>query len=263
MQEPFHNKQRLLPFKYINNFRDVGGYQTSQSQSIAWRKIYRSGQPGPLEEDDIQLFHSLGIRLILDLRSDDEESGSYKTYLTDISTQIINLPVIPGGTKSFMAVLRGSEADSDEIARFMCGLYSKMVLDYADIFRNMFRAILACESGPILIHCAAGKDRTGIAVALLMSALDVPVQTITDDYMLSKEYLDNVQLLGRFSRQHGLDGSERYMPLIQVRRDYLNTAFAVIKSECGGIDHYLEQRLGLGKEQRRLLKSRFLVQVPG
>ena len=105
-----------------------------------------------------------------------------------------------------------------------------------DVYKEFFSILSEKENAPLLFHCSAGKDRTGIAAALLLSALGVDRETVTEDYMLSAEHITKKYEF--ITREH-----PELKPLTTVRKEYLETAFRVIDEEFGGIERYLIDNL--------------------
>jgi protein-tyrosine phosphatase len=141
----------------------------------------------------------------------------------------------------------------------MNDIYGELIRDHGHRYREMFELILAQPKGAVLVHCSAGKDRTGIAAALLLAALDVPRETIVYDYLLSNRYYAIEAETRKFCDKHGINcAGEVFRPIMEVREAYLAAAFTMIEAEFGGLDRYLADVLGVNAERRQLLRSRYL-----
>jgi protein-tyrosine phosphatase len=130
-----------------------------------------------------------------------------------------------------------------------------------DQYRTLFRRLEREEFVPLLFHCTAGKDRTGVAAALILLALGVPEETIMQDYLLTAVYtherVEKNLMAVRFASQFRTDLDE-VRPIMSVRREFLQAAFDGIHDEYGSVDRYMEQALLLTNEKRDALRRRLL-----
>ena len=136
-------------------------------------------------------------------------------------------------------------------------------MNFSDPRISYFDA-LAATDGAVLIHCAAGKDRTGFGAAMILAALGVPEQAIVADYLLSGRYFPIERELARVQRKYsGHSGRaldvDMMMPMMQARREYIEAALATIREDYGTLEHFLEQALGVGASARRELRERLTV----
>jgi protein-tyrosine phosphatase len=148
----------------------------------------------------------------------------------------------------------------EEIHATFIEMYAAIPLENMTEYSALFTQILASDTAPILVHCTAGKDRTGIAAALILSALDVPRSTIMEDFMLTNEAID-VELMSKmlamiFSKNSDYEIDPAAIePMLIVQPIYLETAFAAIDAEYGSMDNYLQDALGLTAARRAQLKK--------
>jgi protein-tyrosine phosphatase len=173
--------ERRIALKGSYNFRDVGGYRTVDGYEVRWRRLFRADQLNRLTDDDVRVVRALGVRTLIDLRTSEElvRTGHGLLHAAD-GTVHLHVPF------KEMTV-----TDPAEIARMrdLPKLYLNM-LDGAEACINQIFTLLATvETLPAVVHCAAGKDRTGITVAVILRALGVDDQTILDDYALTDGYL--------------------------------------------------------------------------
>lgn len=121
--------------------------------------------------------------------------------------------------------------------------YRRMVTDHADAFRNFFSAVAQQDNLPLVFHCAAGKDRTGLAAWFLLAALDVPEEIIREEYLatnvFSKSFADKIV---KKTSENGFNG-EIIRPLLEVRDEYIDAALEVLENEFGGMKNFLEMEL--------------------
>jgi protein-tyrosine phosphatase len=257
---------RILPLPTACNFRDFGGYETRDGARVRWGRLYRSGAMAQLNEQDLETVRGLGIRAVVDLRRADERATS---------------PNPPFGAG---VLLRHWEEEGDasplggrsltgtfdrKAARAaMIGMYEEMPVRLRGRLRGVFAGLQEVAGRPLLLHCMVGKDRTGLAAALVLSALGVSRERILEDYLLTNEAVD---LLARVtdtsSSGLGLAGSARYIQLLRpdaqaavlsADADYLLASFRAIEADHGSVDAFLETALGVDVAARDALAAALL-----
>ena len=176
-----HDRSRHIALDGGSNFRDIGGYRTSDGLQLRWGRIYRSGALWRLSEEDWRKITACEFATVCDLRSDEERALSPTVWQGGAGTRHVG-PPYPADTlfDKFGADL---PAGVGELDKRLYGLFPELL---APSLRDLFASLLA-DDAPVLIHCSAGQDRTGFAVALLLTALDVSLDTIIADYILSTE----------------------------------------------------------------------------
>ncbi len=168
------------------NFRDVGGYRTADGRFLRWGQIYRSGTLANLTQADHQVLHKLGIRTIYDLRSP-AEVAQQPDCLPQPAPSYRHLPLISyDGSVAQLQTLRRYRRQMDQM---LLHIYTHVVLDQnAHHLGDILRQLANPAHRPALIHCAVGKDRTGMVIALLLALLGVSEETIVADYTLSNRH---------------------------------------------------------------------------
>jgi protein-tyrosine phosphatase len=168
------------------------------------------------------------------------------------------------GEDSWIAHVRDSDLTEASFRKYMADYYREAPFEerHIDLFSRYFQA-LAQVDGPILVHCAAGKDRTGILVALTHHVAGVPPDTAIEDYLLTNHpdrLAARMPIIGKFMEEiAGRMPSEAVIQVAMgVEADYLRTAFTAIDERYGSLDGYLEQALGVGAAQRAALRERLL-----
>lgn len=237
--------ERVLPVGV--NFRDVGGYETEDGRMTKWGKLYRAGALADLLVAEMAYLEGLGITAVCDLRTA-EESMKYPDQLPDGAAyeQLSVLNVARWAKwRGLFAVLFQREKLHD----FMIEGYTKVMIDdNPQIVRRIFQTVADVRSLPVLIHCTAGKDRSGVAVALLLHSLGVPQETILADYTLSNHYYPAFKRLIEPDiaslRRLGIGADDLHAVLI-VRRTLLETTFRHIDAQYGSFPTYLRDHAGI------------------
>jgi protein-tyrosine phosphatase len=239
---PQAGRQRHIDMAGIFNFRDVGGYATADGRRTRWGTLFRSATLNPLSADDAGVLRTLELGSIVDLRFDRERSAS-PDPLDALGTPIyLPLPLHddPSGPLS------------DDLAA-----YYRFLLDNAGPgFRTLFEHV-ATATGPTLIHCTAGKDRTGLSVALLLSACGVPQANIIEDYALTASLAQPLfDRLREGALKHGADPAW-FERMLACTPDLMAAALHYLDTQHGGIDRYLDS-IGVTPETVGLLKAKLL-----
>jgi len=240
---------RHLNLAGASNFRDLGGYPGKDGRIIRWRQIFRSNHLGHLTEADIAVLRPLGLRSAFDFRGT-EERVTAMCSLAEISVH--SLPIEPTVVAALRARLAGgaalSSADALEVMR---DSYRNYVRYNTASFRALFAHLLE-DRAPLVIHCTAGKDRTGLACALILHALGVPDDVIAEDYLLTNRYYRRDP-----SASSDLPDDVRQV-LGSVQTPFLAAAFEAINANYGDLDSYFGDGLGLGAPERAALETRYL-----
>ncbi|MFV8818552.1 tyrosine-protein phosphatase [Haliea sp. E17] len=257
--------ERRLGMHGTPNFRDYGGYTGADGRRVKWGYLFRSGQLAHLSDADLELLASLDLELVCDFRQTMEQVTHPSRLPEAGQPRVLNVPVIPGNSSSFFAQAEEHRAALDNYTRqdmfdFMCGINRDFAEGQRDTFARVFREILELEAGRFLVHCSAGKDRTGFAAALMLLALGVPREVVMQDYLLTGNYFDPELELQRVRKKYDLHhlNSDVVLPILEVHEDYLAAALASIDSNFGSVERYLEEGLGLGPEGLAELRRRYL-----
>lgn len=253
---------RHIALQGTPNFRDFGGYLTTGSHHVRWGKLYRSGSLGRLTDEDLAVLEALNIAAVCDFRHDDERAHDPSRWPDVPHTQHLHMPLSEGDhATSLKDLLAGpNPVTLGAVVELMASINRDFVVKHSEVYARVLDLVLETD-GPVLIHCAAGKDRTGFGAAVILGALGVPRDTIMKDYMLTAEYLvkdkELDQLLARYNL--GKIPREAGAALFGVKLEYLNAAFAAIDSEFGSLDTYLREELGFDEVAQRELRRKLLV----
>lgn len=255
--------ERLLPLEGVANFRDLGGYQTSDGRSVRWGLLYRSDDLSGLTREDLRYVQRLDINLVCDLRSDWEREREPNRLPREDAPAVANLPIEDdrfNPAKIGEMILSRSLAGVD-FARMLIEGNRAFATRFTPEYASMFERIGQPGNLPALVHCSAGKDRTGFAAAILLLALGVPEETVMRDYLLSNVYRED-----EIARTLGLlrlwllfqTPAEAIRDLLGVRPDYLEAGLAAVEEEYGSLDAYLRDGLGVTDAEREALRGLLL-----
>jgi protein-tyrosine phosphatase len=257
---------RKLPFDNMHNFRDLGGYQTADKRQLKWGCVYRCDKLSSLSEQDQHFILRLGIKQVSDFRSDEERDESpHKLPSTGgIKVNILPITVEAAQIERITARLQAEDATADDMAHFLIEANREMIERFTPVYRQWLELLLQETSFPHVFHCTAGKDRTGLGAALLLSILGVPYQTILQDYMATNVYtaarVDHIVNYVHEKTMYQVN-KDVIRTLFTVQENYLGEAFKAIDEEYGEIDAYIENGLGLSEKDRVNLQALLLEPV--
>ncbi|MFF5476214.1 tyrosine-protein phosphatase [Streptomyces sp. NPDC012935] len=250
----------------VRNFRDVGGLPTVDGRRVRHGVLFRSGHLAHATEDDAAFLNTLGLHTIFDFRN----AADQKLEGADVElrgVRNVNLPLSdPADGAEFWKMVRDGNLDQlREILADGKGA-GRMIASYRMIIKertaehSQVLHSLAQDSVPALMHCAAGKDRAGLSIAVTLLALGVEREAILADYLESnaKHRRYKVRRSGSDASTYSPEVMELLSPLFDARAEYLTAAFDTIDDAWGGVDTYLEQGLGLTPETRERLRERLL-----
>jgi protein-tyrosine phosphatase len=249
--------ERLLPFDGAEHFRDLGGYATSDGRSVRWGRAFRSGQLAGLSDEDVARLRELGVGLVVDFRSDKEREHEPDRLPNDPAPRVVLAPITTPGVDPHELRENGDLDLSDWLVEGN----RRFVLDFADHYRRMFDAILEAGSTPFVVHCTGGKDRAGMASALILLALGVPEDRVMEDFLLTNHFLADVieqRLLAIRVLSLFRTDPEQVRPLMGVEARYLRAGLDAMREERGSIDAFLEVDLGLDPIRRERLRALLL-----
>lgn len=255
---------RRIPVDGAVNLRDFGGYTTEDGQRVRRQHLLRCGTLAYVTDAGAQQFQALNVGLICDLRRPDERDDE-PTPFPPGEPERLEIPIDPGSAVTLREHLRSGESDFNTRVGYMTALTGELTRDHAADYARMFEALLRLEEGAFLVHCSAGKDRTGVACALILHALGVDQQTVITDYLLTNETIDYEGfVLPRLVRRYesGMNhDKDLVMTLAGVREEYLAAAYAAIEENFEHMEHYLETALGLTPDAKAALRARYLEPV--
>jgi protein-tyrosine phosphatase len=241
---------RVRRLQGATNFRDLGGYAGHEGRPLRWRKLFRSEHLGGLTPDDQAQLKVLGVARAFDFRGVHERAA--RPYdLPGVTQHTLSIePTVTQRMDDMVAA--GQTLTGPAVAGLMRDLYRGLVNEQSHRFAELFEHLLA-EDTPLVFHCTAGKDRTGIAAALILSALGVPREVVMQDYLLTNEHFVHPPMPDSRTPKEAL------AVLWRVQEDFLTEALRTIDEQHSGIESYLSQRLGLSEAARKALRERYLM----
>jgi protein-tyrosine phosphatase len=253
-------ESRMIPMEGGRNFRDVGGYRTADGRTVRWNMLYRSGSLGNLQKDGMARLRTMNIRAIIDLRMTTERKTDQSNWLPIAGLGYWTRDYMLGGDEASLAQMFSdpSKLTASTMRAMMTQGYRTMPKELAPQYREMFARLIAPGKGAVVVNCTAGKDRTGIGAALVLTAIGIPYETVREDYLLSNAGLNMDSVQDAISPLLALLPSDVIQPLVGVEGEYLDAAFVQIKADYGSVEAYLDKELGVGPAEISLLKSRML-----
>lgn len=240
---------RHLNLAGASNFRDLGGYLGHEGRAVRWRKLFRSNHLGHLTSADKAVLSQLGVRSAFDFRGKHERVEAL-CGIDHIETH--SLPVEPTVVASLRAIHEsGRMSTPDDALEVMRESYRGYVEHNTPRFRALFAHLLE-DRAPLVIHCTAGKDRTGFACALILHTLGVADDVIAEDYLLTNQFYRRDP-----SASSDLPDEVRQV-LGTVHATFLGAAFQTIDAGYGNLDNYLRDGLGIGAAERDTLREFYL-----
>tara|TARA_B100001939_G_scaffold344980_1_gene360621 strand:+ start:14 stop:766 length:753 start_codon:yes stop_codon:yes gene_type:complete len=243
--------ERHFAFEGCFNFRDIGGYPTKEGKKIKKGIYFRTGRQDRMSEKDLAELKNLKISTQIDLRKPEEILDQGKGPLENMGADYINIPIIPDG-------------GSDQLSRLVgdTGISGKRYLGYLEFgpesWLKIFEILANKDSLPVVLHCTAGKDRTGVSTAFLLSVLGVDRDLIEADYKLTnldtERQADFIENSGGFPE--GVD-REAMILAAGVPEDAMTVFLDGVESRWGSVLGYLEE-IGITKNQMNVIRDNFL-----
>ena len=251
--------ERILKIRGGHNFRDMGGYRTADGRTVRWATLYRSGVMSKIDPSEIATLKSLGIVSICDLRTTRERARRPTTWHEGSQVEMLtrDYEMSVGVLKNLIAEGKGS---AEAVAEHMHVIYRDLLEEQAESYTALFRR-LAEGRTPLVFNCAAGKDRTGIAAALILSALGVSREDVMADYALTNQFVDGLLDLMRqdedFSGWFGEQPDSAY-PLLRAEPIYLDGMFEELEQRYGGLQPYLADILRISEAEVEAMRNHLL-----
>lgn len=241
---------RLSPFEAIDNFRDYGGYAAADRR-LARGRLYRAAHQARATDADVARLEALKLAAVVDLRRPSERRAQPSRRPAGWAGTLIESDHDDGGEAPHLTFLKTADLTEASGRAFMTETYRRLPFEAAhlDLFGRYFR-LLAQAEGPVLIHCAAGKDRTGLLAALTHSLLGVAHDDLMADYLATNQAVDlerrAEEVARKLTAMTGRPASHgAVVAFLGVEAAYLDEAFGAMKARSGSVAAYLEQALGV------------------
>ncbi len=269
---------RWLPLEGGRNFRDLGGYVTADGQQVRWGKLFRTGSMNGLTERDYQLLDSFDVATIVDFRTADERHSEPTNWQVD-NAQLLSwdYDMDMGANGTFTDVFRQPELSAEKVEAAMAKMYPGILESQKPAYSAMFERLIESDDA-LVFNCTAGKDRTGIAAALILTALGVDRDTVFNDFMLSDTYYQQhpTDFTARAHDEAEMDPKQQAMmamfkripadvlqPVLGVRESFIQAAFDSMEQQSGSVLGYIQQELGVDDQELQQLRKHFLQPAQG
>ncbi|ACG76768.1 protein tyrosine/serine phosphatase [Phenylobacterium zucineum HLK1] len=254
---------RRIPFEGIENFRDFGDYAAG-GRRLRRGMLYRSAHQAEATDADLRRLAELGLAVIVDLRRSNERQSQPSRRWEGFAAQVIENDIGQEHADEWHTFIESSDLTAASFHAYMIDYYqgAPLARRHIDLYSRYFHTLAETE-GAVLVHCAAGKDRTGILCALTHHLAGVHDDDIVEDYLLTNDPVRMEKRLptirARIAEATGRTPDDAaLMTAMRVEAEYLETAFAAMRDRYGSLDGYLEQELGLTGALRERLHDRLL-----
>lgn len=245
--------ERVLPLEGGQNFRELGGYPTEDGRHVRWGLLFRSGSMQGLTPADFAYLQKVGIRTVVDFRSIQERSAEPVDWPKAHGPKILSADYDFDLLARHMTGLK--DMKPDEMRARMVAIYPIILDQFNGQYRRLFEQLLA-GNAPLAFNCSAGRDRTGVAAALVLTALGVPRETVIQDYLLTNRYF-HLERAGHAARNWGEIPPAMREQMLSSSRPSIEAIFSIIDRHPGGVHGYLRDKLGLDRLKIARLRSMY------
>ncbi len=260
MQKNNHEHTAALYFDGLTNFRDFGGYATTDGKRVRKGILFRSDELSKLSRADMARMNQIGLKLICDLRTETEQKSN-KSRMLNQGVEVKNLAMQDKSQEftrlEFIRYLirHGKDIDFEQTMKDM---YDHMGTGSKSTLQKLFTLLSEKEKFPILIHCTGGKDRTGFIVAIIQLFLGIPYESVLEDYLHSNicigPRMKKAEKMIRLMSFYRVP-AERIRPMLEVKRDYLEDVLQGIMSRHANIEEYLKNECGVSQQHLERFKE--------
>lgn len=251
--------ERRVPLEGGVNFRDLGGYQAVDGRRVRWGQVFRSDNLGRLTDRDVVFLQKMGIRLVCDFRTPAEIKKLPDRYPPGPNGQSLRLPIRHGESDPADTFDRIKNGDIDWMTEeYMISGYIKNIDHFAPLWATFFKTLAEPSNRPLVFHCTGGKDRAGVAAALVLLTLGVPEETVIRDHGLSNLYIGVVleSIYDRI-RTMGVD-PDRISAYFTAPQNAILAVLEHLAKAYGSAANYLVNKAGVDEELLIRLKDDLL-----
>jgi protein-tyrosine phosphatase len=251
----------------VPNFRDIGGYEAADGRRVQHGKVYRSQLIQKLADEDLAKLKTIDIRYICDLRGTPERERAPNSWLDEPMPQLRHLDIgmdVRAGSNVLLGMLT-ADPTVNGVRKMMMFTYSMLPGSFEGKLGPVLDDMLAARDFPMLIHCTAGKDRTGFMTAVILLSLGVSLEQAHYDYALTNHYSDMDRMMaaaGAYLKDivgdHVQADHDMLRLLCGTSPDYLNAALGVVEKDYGSVEGYLEKTAGFDAAKRERLRGLLL-----
>ena len=254
--------ERQLKLKGSDNFRDLGGLPGADGKHIKWGLFYRSDKLSDLSKKDIALLSNLGLKTVVDLRSEQEIAEAPDVLPQGV--EYLHLPIYNEAedTSNIKGQILDGTFEVVDANNLLVEVNRLFATSEAHRFQKFVDLFVEGEELPLVYHCTSGKDRTGFATYIILHTLGVDSALIFDEYLMSNYYRysrnkRNVRL-ANWGQHVKKINPEVLIPLMLVDPTYLQAAVDAIRKEYNTVDAFLETQFGITDSVRQELRNRYL-----
>ncbi len=246
----------FLNFKTIDNIRDLGGIKTADGHTIVLGRLLRSSDLHKLSAKELDILkNKYNLRVVIDFRS--TNSSIHRRDLIDNTIKYYHKY-----TLKFLETNSYNQEITIDPDEFFMGVYRSLALqeEAMEAYRKFFRIVIENDEGAILWHCTSGKDRTGIAAALLLRILGCDMETIYQQHFRTNE----ITLPILDEKLKTIDSSDKkqikyYKAYYIAKKDYIDEYFKAVNSKYGSLDEYIQNQLNVSEFDKQVLRTRYLI----
>jgi protein-tyrosine phosphatase len=253
-------RERLVALEGALNWRDLGGYPTADGRVTKWDRIFRSDGLDQLTDADLDVIAQLGIKLVIDFRVDREVDQNPSRLPDHPELRRQRIPI--GGDevegKSVLELIQAGDVKIYTVDE-MSAVYERLLEDFASGFGEVIHHAADSANHPLVFHCTAGKDRTGLMAMLVLGALGVSDDDIVTDYELTTHYRSNkrLEVLGPQLEKAGVD-IELVRPFLTAQAPVMAATVARLHADYGSIEAFLTARADVTVATLERLRSNLL-----
>lgn len=252
----------------IPNLRDLGGYETNDGTTVVRGLVFRSNQLSPISAQDMEKFSELGLKNDYDLRTEGERTPLPDQLPPGVNNVWLNVLKDASGTApaNLLALLQNPEEGNKALGDGKIeAIFIQSYRDFVSLssaktaYNELFTSLADKNQLPALFHCTTGKDRTGWAAAAFLTLLGVPMETVTEDYLRSNDYI--LPLYKEVIDGYVSGGGVPSIPqaIFGVKEEYLKASFDEMQTNYGTIENYFTEGLGIDATTQKALRNMYLI----